>query len=273
LHSGYEVGEAGAKWSGELGVPFVEVCRRVFDEVRRHAEEERWLPFDYPMCDETRVREVSERQLVLMRALREAAPWLRTAGSYSVTFKTDRDPLLHQEFFETLRISYLNNHDPTVMAKARETGAEVRIYNQGRTRYSFGWYQWSEAAKGVAGRTQWHLLALHGYQWFDLDGREPDTAMVNYGREGVVPTIHLARCREGADDFRYCRTLANLIARAERKGGRARSVARKVGAFLKETADRIALNDRRKPDWLDEDAMRERVAGAIVDIHAALGER
>ncbi|MHC4247538.1 MAG: hypothetical protein ACYS9X_00275 [Planctomycetota bacterium] len=273
LHSGYEVGEAGARWSRELGVPFVEVCRRVFDEVRRHAEKERWLPFDYPMCDETRVREVSERQLVLMRALREAAPWLRTAGSYSVSFKMDRDPLLHQEFFKTLRISYLNSHDPTVMAKARETGAEVRIYNQGRTRYSFGWYQWSEAEKGVGGRTQWHLLALHGYQWFDLDGREPDTAMVNYGREGVVPTIHLARCREGTDDFRYCRTLANLVARAERKGGRALVVARKVGAFLRETTARIALNDRRKPDWLDEDAMRERLAGAIADIRAALGGR
>jgi hypothetical protein len=32
--------------------------------------------------------------------------------------------------------------------------------------------------KGIRGRMQWHLLALHGNQFFDLDGREPDTAML-----------------------------------------------------------------------------------------------
>ncbi len=34
---------------------------------------------------------------------------------------------------------------------------------------------------------QWHLLALHGYQFFDLDGREPDTAMINWTSQGIVP--------------------------------------------------------------------------------------
>ncbi len=35
--------------------------------------------------------------------------------------------------------------------------SEIHIYNQGRTRYSFGLYQWSEFQAGVAARWQWHF--------------------------------------------------------------------------------------------------------------------
>jgi hypothetical protein len=53
------------------------------------------------------------------------------------------------------------------MEEARRLGKAVHIYNQGRTRYSFGMYQWSEYRKGVQARTEWHLNILHGYQFFD----------------------------------------------------------------------------------------------------------
>ena len=65
----------------------------------------------------------------------------------------------------------------------------------------------------MRGRTQWHTLALHGYQFFDLDGREPDTAMIMWGRTGIIPTIALPRCREGVDDLRFAVTLWNLATR------------------------------------------------------------
>ena len=86
------------------------------------------------------------------------------------------------------------------------------------TRYSFGLYQWSEYQKGVRARWQWHLSALHGYQFFDLDGREPDTAMICYGRDTLYPTIQLARCREGAEDFYLYDTLWKLLQTARNNG-------------------------------------------------------
>ncbi len=110
------------------------------------------------MCDETRVRDVAERQLSFMQMMAKVSAafpqTLRTSGSYSVSFATrptDKDDLnyWHQRFFEALDISALNSHDASVMAEAARLGKQVQIYNQGRTRYSFGLYQWSEFRKGV----------------------------------------------------------------------------------------------------------------------------
>jgi len=59
-----------------------------------------------------------------------------------------------------------------------------------------------------------HLLALSGYQFFDLDGREPDPGVVNFGRKEIIPTLYTLRTCEGAYDLRFAVTLWNL---AEKK--------------------------------------------------------
>lgn len=58
------------------------------------------------------------------------------------------------------------------MKEAEKLDKEAHIYNQGRTRYSFGLYQWSVFRKGIKVRWQWHLNMLHGHQFFGLDGRQ-----------------------------------------------------------------------------------------------------
>ena len=231
-----------------------------------HARERDWLPFTYAMCDETRVLEQAERQLELMRAFNRASPWLRTAGSYSVSFAPTEDPVAraHQEFFRTLDMSMLNNHDEAVMAKARELGKQVYIYNQGKGRYSFGAYQWSERAKGVGGRYEWIAFIRHGYEYFDLDGREPDTGAIYYASDGLRATPRLEQAAEGMNDFRYLQTLDNLATRAERstsaQAGQAAAGARR---FLDGLTGRIAIAERRQPEWLDLDAMRAEAAEHI----------
>ena len=177
---------------------------------------------------------------------------------------TDRNDLLywHQRFFEALDVSSLNNHDPGVMAEAKKLGKEIHIYNQGRTRYSFGLYQWSEYRKGVKARWQWHLNVLHGYQFFDLDGREPDTAMICYGRKGIYPTIHFERCREGAEDFYLYNTLWKLIEARRRRGDTSKAVTA-AAALLEGAVAKVKLNERRKPDWFDPDAFKLQVIEAI----------
>jgi hypothetical protein len=198
---------------------------------------------------------------------------VRTSGSYSVHFRsrpTDRDDLLywHQRFFEALDISSLNGHDPSVLAEAKRLGKQVQIYNQGRTRYSFGLYQFSEFRKGIAARTQWHLNILHGYQFFDLDGREPDNAMLCYGRERLYPTIHFERCRQGAQDFYLYQTLARRVEAAQ-KAGRNTPAVDAAAKLLASLDAAIALNQRSAPADYDPEALKAKVVAALERLAAS----
>jgi hypothetical protein len=234
----------------------------VFDAIRRHADDHRWLPFVFPMCDEPRVRETTARIIESVKFLKNAAPWLPMAGSYSVSFAEKDDPLLVQALFRELDVSILNEHDRRVMNEGRKLGKDILIYNQGRSRYTFGAYLWSERAKGVKGFCQWHMFATHGYQFFDLDGREPDDGIIALRTEGIRPTLDLERVRTGVTDFRYLLTLSNLAARA-RKQGLSRAAGNAEGV-LREVAEKLRLGERDKPAWLDLDALRGRVSAEIV---------
>jgi len=114
----------------------------------------------------------------------------------------------------------------------------------------------------VKARWQWHLNVLHGYQFFDLDGREPDTAMICYGRKGIYPTIHFERCREGAEDFYLYNTLWKLIEARRRRGDTSKAVT-DAAALLEGAVAKVKLNERRKPDWFDPDAFKLQVIEAI----------
>lgn len=259
-HVGYTRDEAFfGDWEKKTGRNYVELLATVFDAVKAHAEEAEWLPFTYNLADETRNPDVAARQVEQMRAIEQAAPWLKTTAQYSVTYRNGSDPEdYHQRIFEALKTSGLNSHDESVMQKARELGKEIYIYNQGQSRYSFGAYQWSEHVKGVKGRFQWHIHVQHGFQYFDLDGREPDTGVLYYGEDGPIPTLALERCREGADDFYYCQTLFNLASKADTP------VAREALAMLKTVTDRIGLDERQQPEWLDNDRLRTECAAYVL---------
>jgi len=155
----------------------------------------------------------------------------------------------HQRFFEHCDVSSLNNHDESVMSEARKLGKDIHIYNQGRTRYSFGLYQWSEYRKGVKARWQWHLNILHGYQFFDLDGREPDTAMICYGQDQIYPTIHFERCREGADDFYLYSTVAKTLGEDHK--------------LVRDLTDGMKINQRQAPEGYDAEATKAELIEAL----------
>jgi hypothetical protein len=253
------------------GLAYETALMRCWQAVDRHARQEQWPTILYAMCDETRVREQAEQELEFMQLMSRVSQTVpgtvRTSGSYSVDFgrrPTDRDDLLywHQRFFEVLDISSLNLHGESVMEEAKRLNREIHIYNQGVTRYSFGLYQWSEYRKGVRARWQWHLNILHGYQFFELDGREPDTAMIRYGRRALYPTIEFERCREGAEDFYLCQTLWNA---ARKAGGRAAhgEEARSAAGVLTAWESRIRLGQRTPPSGFDADAVKADMIRAL----------
>ncbi|HYG77472.1 MAG TPA: glycoside hydrolase domain-containing protein [Planctomycetota bacterium] len=252
LHDGYKVGNTGREWEKKTGKPLGELLKIVWGAVKEHAEKENWPPVLYGMTDEPRVIEHAKAELELMKIYREAVPFVRIGGSYSVHWKDDPFENVVQEIFKTLTWSALNLHTQTDVDKAKEFGRELWIYNQGRSRFSFGAYQWAESRKGVRGRLQWHLLCLHGCQFFDLDGREPDTAMINWGRDEIIPTIHFARAREGADDLRFAVTLWNL---AQKKKDSPEAQA--ALAWLEDVNQKIGVQVRERPaGFMDDETFR-----------------
>ena len=271
LHDGYTKGDTGRKAEEQSGLAYPEALQQVWQAVDAHAREAGWPLIYYAMCDETRVRQVAEEELEFMKLLAEVSrdfpQTIRTSGSYSVSFDRrpeDLDDMLawHQRFFQALDVSSLNDHDPSVMAEAKKLGKEIHIYNQGQTRYSFGLYQWSEYRKGVRARWQWHLNVLHGYQFFDLDGREPDTAMICYGRKRIYPTIHFERCREGAEDFYLMQTLSNRI-ESLRASGKESKELQAAETLLESTTAPVAINQRQAPEGYDADAMKAALVEAL----------
>ena len=253
LHDSHSVGETGRAWEKKIGQPFGEILGIVWSAVRDHASENNWLPIAVSLIDEPRVLEQARENATLIKLYREHAPWVKVGGSYSVDWeKTEPFDLAVQDLFKATKWSSLNLHTLTDLEKAKEFGNEIQIYNQGTTRYSFGAYQWAEMRKGVKSRMQWHLLALHGYQFFDLDGREPDTAMVNWTTQGLVPHLALHRCREGTDDLRYAVTLWNL---AQKK--KASPTAEEAIAWLEKVSQQIPLNARIRPQgFMDDETFR-----------------
>lgn len=272
LHDGYVKGATGERVEEQSGLDYPTALMRAWEVVDQHARANGWPTVFYAMCDETRVAEVARNELEFMGMMAQVSArfpqTVRTSGAYSVDFRTrptDESDLLtwHQRFFAALDVSSLNGHDESVMAEARALGKQIHIYNQGRDRYSFGLYQWSEFQAGVAARWQWHFNILHGYQFFDLDGREPDTAMVCYGRTGLCPTIHFERCREGAEDFYLYQTLADAIAANEAAGRRPQETAA-ARALLDQATASVALNQRSAPEGFDPAALKREVIAALL---------
>jgi hypothetical protein len=253
LHESHSVGETGHGWEKKTGKPFGEILKIVWSAVRDHAKENNWLPIAYEFIDEPRVLDQARKNVELMALYRDNAPWVNIGGSYSVDWKkTDPFDLAVQDLFKTVKWSALNLHTQVDLDKAKEFGKTIDIYNQAKTRFSFGAYQWAEMHKGIKARMEWHLLALHGYQFFDLDGREPDTAVINWTSSGIVPNIVLARCREGADDFRYAVTLWNLAQKQKET-----QAGKEAIAWLNDISEKIPLDHRTRPQgFMDDDAFR-----------------
>lgn len=270
LHAGYQKGDVAAAVEKASGLPYADALARAWKAVDAHARAAHWPTIWYAMCDETRVVETAQAELEFMKLMAkisaEMPGTLRTSGSYSVSFDrrpSDQKDMLwwHQRFFEALDISDLNGHDDSVLAEANRLGKDVHIYNQGTSRYSFGLYQWGEFRRGVTARTQWHLNVLHGYQFFDLDGREPDTAMICYGRKAIYPTIEFERCRQGAADFYLYGTLTKLLD-AARRAGRSDPATTAAAALLDDALATTKLNVRTPPAAYDADSLKAKLLAA-----------
>ncbi|GEM_PF-644107 len=265
-------GQAAKRVAAESGMPYEQALTKAWAVVDEHARKANWPLIQVKLCDEPRVAESAKLQVeymtIMSKISKQFPKSIRTTGYYSATFSRqpkDKNDMLYweQEIFRTLDASSLNSHDQSVMDEAVKLGKEVHVYNQGKDRYSWGLYQWSEYSKGVKSRLEWHMCILSGYQFFDLDAREPDFQAVCYGKDKVYPSVMFENAREGAEDFYLCQMLGNLA----KSGAGSDAAKAKAKAVLDELA-KPKVGDRRKPANLDIYGVKAQVVEAIEAFNA-----
>lgn len=245
------------------GKPFGELLTLVWDAVHEHAASAGWPRINYGVIDEPRVLEQAREIRSFLVQHRSAVPALRLGGFFSVDWHRD-DELSReiQGIFASTSWSAMNLHGDVDVAKAKELGVDLYLYNQGADRATHGAFAWARMHQGVRGHIGWHAFAVSGYQFFDLDGREPDYAMYHRRRGGIDPTLALARSAEGVTDLR----LAATLRRVARAAG-ARPEAAEALTWLDAVVSAIPPSLREVPAELAGDGFRN---GCIRRLRALL---
>lgn len=239
----------------KLGVSAEEAGKRVFDLIRGHAEAQGWPALTVNLVDEPLSRELSDESLRAIQFVRKAAPWLKTCGYYS--FRMKGDPLGNDRLFDALDVTITKGYDAAVLETAAARGKTLALYSLGKNRFVFGPLMYRHARNGVRGYVQWHSSIIHGYQFLDLDGREPDDGVVMTLPDGACPTLDLERCRMGIEDFRYFQTLAGRAAAAGEAG---KAALRRMDELLAP----IPMDAREAPAGLDLEQLREEIVRSLL---------
>ncbi|HYE08281.1 MAG TPA: hypothetical protein VEL07_22395 [Planctomycetota bacterium] len=234
------------------GKTHAEMLAKVWGAVFAHAKAANWPQINHGMIDEPRVIETAQELAANLKALHAAVPELRIGGFYSVHWDESPLSLAIQDIFKTVTWSALGDYREIDMAKGKEFGREMYMYNQGADRHTFGLYTWARMNQGMRGLMNWHTSAISGYQYFDLDGREPDFAMVQHGVKETIPSLALARCREGIIDLRYAVTLA-AAADAALKAKPDDAAAKEAKDWLDGVTKAIPPGTRDRPAMIDGD--------------------
>lgn len=216
--SPYNTARVLERWANEAGLQPDEAARRLFAARARYAVDADWIPLTWIAFDEPRSRSQAETLLAGLALLNEAAPVLLTLGYYNVNPRARTDPFLHQALYHDIDAVALTHANPSVLSAMREDGKAAYLYNFGRNRYAFGFGLWLARRDGVRGMVQWHAWIVHGYQFFDFDGREPDDGLLIRTRDGWRATMDLEQIRLGIDDHRYLEALVASISEARRAG-------------------------------------------------------
>ncbi|MBA3847882.1 MAG: hypothetical protein H0X45_14735, partial [Planctomycetes bacterium] len=249
IHGLYD-GEHRQAWEAS-GKPFAELLRVVWTAHAEHAKAAGWQQINFGVIDEPRTDDGVKGVIDFLDQHRTAVPFLRLGGFYSVNWDDNHHGI--QDIFGKTVWSGMGVWGAKDIAKAKELGVELYLYNQGADRVTMGALAWAARQRGIEGSICWHGWALHGYQYFDLDGREPDTAMVHWGKGVLYPTLHLARSAEGVADLRFAITLD----RAARAAGD-RPEAKEALAWLAGIVDGIVPGTRDlPPEIAGEDAFRD----------------
>ncbi|MHB9071505.1 MAG: glycoside hydrolase domain-containing protein [Sedimentisphaerales bacterium] len=270
-----ELKAQGKDIKGDLGIygwdspenPLVysEEAKTLFKEVVLQlialSEKEQWpymriMPEEELCCGEPTAGKVAGYE-TFMPILKEIAPGHNLLVDNEVGYENGTDAF-DRATRDNLEARQFNNWTEAALADARRQGSDIRCYNQGLFRTSFGFYN---ERVGSTGHHQW---ADH---WASRAPTELDYYCTIIKPDGVITSIGMERAREGIDDSAYCYTLRCNIEKLEKQNKP--NAAQHAGQVLKEITMRGPLDRYEYAEWRktftgrEMDALRMKVALAI----------
>jgi len=140
-----------------------------------------------------------------------------------------------------IKIRQYNNWTEEGLAAAKRQGAQVRSYNYGWSRCSWGFLQTRLGSDGY-------------HQWADMwygGSTEPTWSVTQLSNKGVTPSVDTETAHEGLDDIAYAQTLLSL---AKKKGTKYYLEAVRL---LDSLVSDIPVNSMIYHPWLSELSNKE----------------
>jgi hypothetical protein len=233
----------------------------VFSTVQKHAQDAKWLPVYWNLCDEP-VGEDVVRSAENAEAYRKAFPKGPPLFTGASSFQGSDASNPHFRLAKALNVVAWNLHDAAAVDLLHKAGGDWAFYNGG-DRWTYGVYMYKAAKQyGMKYRLSWHWNVVAGDPYYALDCREDDYAWSNSSPSGeLVPSVEFERLREGLDDYRRLLTLARLV--REQRGKPAAQSGEKV---LGEVLGSFELSDRRPRNAQEFVKVREQLDRAIENL-------
>jgi hypothetical protein len=288
IHPDMDLAAVAKKW----GAPdYGELAKAYFNAVREHAKEHNWLPICWSTDDEFLVHPggTPEKLAAFHRTLQQSAPDFHFGTYDSVQY--DKHPDKAAEFDKMLAdidTWGAGIHSPREAELAQKNGRRLWLYNQGKSRYTFGTYMFFAHKKNnVSGFFQWVYPNVGTYSDFYLASHnEGHMGVVYPSSHGLRTTPMWERMRNGINDYRYMETAWNLIEKAK-AAGKANLAAGLQSVFDKTFSQLEFGKSREKQAYVTEtagdpakvttpaglDRQRQELATGIVQLQEQLKEQ
>ncbi len=248
---------AGEQWSDTWQ-------RNVFytvDHYERQRAERDWPEIIYYQSDELSNYgpDGGRKGLRLSEVMRQypGRAGLRTCASLNGPHESD--------YSTTVDIAIPNHAFPITeesIAKIRDAGKELWLYNVGNSRFSYGMYVWRTGARG---RLQWHFRYTNSDPYNEFDTPSATYTLGGIGPDGPLMTLQSEQARAGIDDYRYIHALEQLIDRAADGDAAAREAAVEARRDLDELQAQINVDTRVYLGTIDPMSAGGPTAGEVTE--------
>ena len=252
----------------KFGVSYEELIKIVYTDVERHAKEKNWPKRSYAFLDEPRPEFgniESAQKLIEIRT--KAAPNTRFSGYYSTGQGRD-------DYFKLMPVS-ISHLNEAALAKVKEGGKEIWVYDGSRNRPNSGRWAFVAAQAGMKGYLTNGYMYVDSDPYFDFSDDEAAWCVAWPSRKGVTASVAYERYSAGIDDYRYLTTLQGLINKALKlSNAQAHTAVLAAQEFLKTSLAKVDVHNYASAALApaEYDLFRATVAQQIIALKQVLGE-
>ena len=235
-HVGWQIVDLDSDWAANM--------TRMTAQIARRAKEKGYLPvLMYPST------EVSNDPGLGPAFNAKIIAAIRKGGEVQTISSVNRpEDIVTAKLLDHVMINFGVDLTQKTLDRIHAAGAKLWFQNVGQTRYTDGLFL---LRAGAIGRRQWVAMWCTNDPFNDWDGRESNS-LIFPSSMGTLPSVNLARMREGVDDLRYFLTLKRLIGEARKAGRAAQADAaeKEINAMIASCPVALPDGTRIMPDGL-----------------------